>query len=297
MTADCDMIIGSGTHRYRFQRAWAKLPRWWSFGSNNPADMPPRTAVKGAVAANGEVYVLCRGGHPVCVFDADGNFITAWGEGLFTSFVHGLTIAPDGRVWITDTGNHTVHVHEASGQHVRTHGTANRASPTFNGEPFNMPTGVAFHPNGDIYVSDGYANRRVHRFAADGTLKHSWGGPGDGPGQFALVHFIAIDAAGQVYIADRENQRIQLFDAEGGFVADWRGFDMPSDLAIGRDQIYVGGRDGLSIWTHDRQLVVRWGADEPYAGAFNIHGIWIDATENIYLAHFDRAVSKLTRLP
>jgi streptogramin lyase len=291
------VTIGSGAHRYRFERAWAKLPRGWSFGNADPAARPPRTALKGAVAANGDVFVVSRSAHPVCVFDPAGNFVTSWGEGLYSDFVHALAIAPDGTVFVTDSGLHAIFHHQPDGTPIRTYGTPGMPSPTLYGNPFNMPTHIAFHPNGDAYVSDGYGNRRVHRFGADGTHKMSWGEPGEGPGQFALVHFIAIDAAGTIYIADRENQRIQLFDEGGTWLADWRGFDMPSDLAIGRQAIYVGGRDGLSIWTHGREEIVRWAADEPYPGAFNIHGIWLDANENIYLAHFDKAVSKLTRLP
>ncbi len=113
-----------------------------------------------------------------------------------------------------------------------------------------------------------------------------------------VTPIIAIAPQGTIHITDREIDRIQLFDEAGTWLADWRGdFDMPSDLAIGRNAIYVGGRDGLSIWTRDRQPIIRWAADEPYPGAFNIHGIWLDADENIFLAHFDQAVSKLTRLP
>jgi DNA-binding beta-propeller fold protein YncE len=252
--------------------------------------------VKGAVATNGDVYVLSRSAHPVCVFDATGQFVTSWGEAAFSVFVHGLSIAPDQTVWVTDAGTHMVSVHEPCGKLVRSLGARDMPTPTLYGKPFNMPTGTAFASNGDIYVADGYGNRRVHRFAADGALLNSWGEPGTGPGQFAIVHFIAIDDRDQVYIADRENHRIQVFDNEGAFMAEWTGFDMPSDLAFGRDAIYVGGRDGLSIWTCNRELVIRWHADEPAAGTFNIHGIWLDAEENIYLAHFDRAVSKLTRL-
>ena len=288
--------LGTGAHRYRYERNWAKLPRGWSFGSANPADRPPRTALKGAVAANGEVYVVSRSAPPVMVFSPDGNFITAWGEGRFSDFVHAIAIAPDGTVYITDSGLHAIFHHQPDGTLLRTLGTPGMPSPTWQGNPFNMPTHIAFHPNGDAYVSDGYGNKRVHRFAMDGTLKHSWGSPGEGPGQFSLVHFIAIDAAGTIYITDREIDRIQLFDPDGTWLADWHGFDKPSDLAIGRDAIYVGGRDGLSIWTHDRQEIIRWAADAPYQGAFNIHGIWLDAGENIYLAHFDQAVSKLTRI-
>jgi hypothetical protein len=86
-----DLFIGSGDYRYRFQRDWAKPPRWWNFGIANLAG-PPRTSVKGAAAANGDIYVLSRSAHPVMVFDAEGRFVTSWGEGEFSNFVHGLTI-------------------------------------------------------------------------------------------------------------------------------------------------------------------------------------------------------------
>jgi sugar lactone lactonase YvrE len=290
-----DPIIGTGAYRYRFQREWARLPRWWNFGDAQLPG-PPRTSVKGAVAANGEVYVLCRAAHPVLVFDTEGSFITSWGEGRFSSFVHGMTIDRAGRVWITDTGLHTVTEHEPDGTLLRTLGTSGECSPTLYGKPFNMPTGVAFGSAGDIFVSDGYGNRRVHRFAPTGELKHSWGEPGDGPGQFALVHFITADAGGQLYVCDRENHRIQLFAPSGEVLAVWTGFTMPSDLAFGREAIYVAGADGVSIWTNDRRRLAQFGPDEPHNGAFNVHGIWLDADENIYLAQFDRAVSKLSRV-
>jgi streptogramin lyase len=289
-------VIGRGAHRYRFERNWAKLPRGWMFRDADPNAQPPRIPSKGAVAANGEVFVLSRSAHPVIVFDPDGNFVTSWGEGQFSTFVHGLSIAPDGHVWIVDSGWHIVTEHAPSGEVLRTLGRHNFPAPTFYGGPFNMPTAAAFASNGDVYVSDGYGNRRVHRFSAGGELLHSWGEPGDGPGQFAIVHFVAIDERDQVWIADRDNHRIQVFDAAGTFRLEWKEFRMPSDLAFGKDRIYVGGEDGLSIWTRERKLVVRWDRDDPYNGAFHIHGIWLDAAENIYLAQFDHMVSKLTRL-
>jgi sugar lactone lactonase YvrE len=290
-----DTIIGTGSYRYRFQRDWAKLPRWWSFGEAIE-NGPPGTSVKGAVAANGDVYVLCRGAHPVLVFDAAGKFVTSWGEGRFSNFVHGLTIDPAGKIWITDTGVHTVTQHEPDGTLLRTLGVRGAASPTLNGKPFNMPTGVAFVSTGDFFVSDGYGNRRVHCYSPDGALKHSWGEPGNGPGQFALVHFITANANDQLYVCDRENHRIQIFAVTGECLAQWTGFTMPSDLAFGREAIYVAGADGVSIWTKDRRNLAHFRADEPFAGAFNVHGIWLDADENIYLAQFDRAVSKLSRM-
>jgi sugar lactone lactonase YvrE len=289
-----DPIVGTGTYTYRFQRNWAKLPRWWNFGEANLPG-PPRTSVKGAVAASGDIYVLCRGAHPVLVFDAEGRFVTSWGEGQFSNFVHGLTIDPAGRVWIADSGQHIVSEHEPDGTLVRILGMRGAAAPTLYGKPFNMPTGVAFTSAGDIFVSDGYGNRRVHRFSSDGELRHSWGEPGDQPGQFALVHFIAADADDRLYVCDRENHRIQIFATSGDVLAQWTGFTMPSDLAFGGEAIYVAAADGLSIWTRDRHKLVHCLRDEPFAGAFNAHGIWLDADENIYLAQFDRAVSKLTR--
>jgi uncharacterized protein (DUF924 family) len=292
--ADQDHEIGSGDYRYRFRRNWAKPPRWWNFGEVGQSG-PPQTCVKGAVAANGDVYVLSRAAHPVMVFDAEGRFVSSWGEGEFSSFVHGMTIDPAGHVWITDTGVHTVTQHTPDGKKLRTLGSPGAASPTLYGKPFNMPTGVAIASTGELFVSDGYGNRRVHCFSSEGELKHSWGEPGDGPGQFALVHFITADAEDQLYVCDRENHRIQIFTTTGELLAIWTGFVMPSDLAFGREVIYVAGADGVSIWTKDRRKLVHLGRDEPFDGAFNVHGIWLDADENIYLAQFDRAVSKLTR--
>jgi streptogramin lyase len=288
-------IIGEGSWRYDFKRDWAALPRWWNLGETGHAG-PPRTSVQGAVAASGDVYVLARATHPVMVFDANGGFISSWGEGKFSAFVHGLSIDREGKVWIADSGLHTVTQHEPDGTLLRTLGTPNAAAPTFYGQPFNMPTGTAFTSDGDVFVSDGYGNRRVHRFASDGTLKKSWGEHGTGPGQFVLVHFIVADWNDRLFVCDRDNHRIQIFSPEGETLAEWTGFKMPSDLAFGREVIYVAGADGLSIWTPERRLIARFDPDVSGQGSLNIHGIWIDADENIYLAQFDRAVSKLTRV-
>ncbi len=291
-----DPIIAAGTHRYGFRRDWARLPRWWGFGTDAPGPRPPQTAVQGAVAANGDVYVLARAPHPVTVFDGAGNFVSSWGEGRFTPFVHGIRIAPDGAIWITDAGNHTLTEHTPDGRVLRVLGTPDFPAPTLAGNPFNMPTGVAFASNGDLYVSDGYGNRRVHCFAPDLARRHSWGGPGTGPGEFALVHYIEIDAKDRIYICDRENQRIQIFDLAGSHLADWTGFLAPSDLAFGADSIVVGAQDGLTIWSLDRALLAQFPRDVAGADSLNIHGVWLDAAENIYLAMFDRTVSKLTRI-
>jgi hypothetical protein len=110
------------------------------------------------------------------------------------------------------------------------------------------------------------------------------------------VHFIAADQRDRLYVCDRDNHRIQLFSPDGETLAVWTGFKMPSDLAFGQEVIYVAGGDGLSIWTPDQRLVRRFDPDVAGKGSLNVHGIWIDAAENIYLAQFDRTVSKLTRV-
>ena len=103
-----------------------------------------------------------------------------------------------------------------------------------HGEPFNSPTGIAIGPNGKIYVSDGYGNRRIHRFAADGTYETAWGIPGGGPGEFALVHNVGVDENGRVYGCDRENNRIQIFDGDGNFITEWTDMSAPGDIHFPR---------------------------------------------------------------
>ena len=251
--------------------------------------------MKGAVAANGDVYVLCRAAHPVLVFDAEGRFVSSWGEGQFSSFVHGLTIDPAGQHLDRRSGLHTVTEHKADGTLLRTLGMRGAAAPTLYGKPFNMPTGVAFASTGEIFVSDGYGNRRVHCFSSDGELKHSWGEPGDGPGQFALVHFITADAEDRLYVCDRENHRIQIFTTTGEVLAAVDGFRYAERSRV-RPRGDLRRRCGrrFDLDKGPRKLV-QFGRDEPFTGAFNVHGIWLDADENIYLAQFDRAVSKLSR--
>ena len=189
-------IIGEGSWRYDFQRDWANLPRWWNLGETGHAG-PPRTSVQGAVAANGDVYVLCRAAHPVLVFDAERQVRLILGRGQVFRI---RAWAVDRPAWQNlDRRCRPAHRHPArAGRQVAAdarHPNASRAA-TFYGQPFNMPTGTAFTSDGDVFVSDGYGNRRVHRFGPDGTLKNSWGEHGTGPGQFVLVHFIARRPAG-----------------------------------------------------------------------------------------------------
>ena len=199
---------------------WERLPEEWSF-----------TEVAGvAVDSHDRVYVFCRGEHPLIVFDKDGRFLDAWGEGMFPR-PHGIFIDHADRVHLVDCGDHTIRTFTTGGTLLRTIGESGECSDTgfvpevspvqYAGGPFNQVTNVAVLRDGSMYVADGYGNARVHRFDAEGNLEFSWGEPGSAPGQFNLPHGIAVDSAGTVYVADRENSRIQLFSPEGEYLRSW----------------------------------------------------------------------------
>ena len=159
---------------------------------------------------------------------------------------HGITIGPDDSVYCTDDCGHTVRKFSSDGKLLFTLGTHGKPSDTgatsidfrtitHAGPPFHYPTNLAIAPSGELYVTDGYGNARVHVFAPDGRLLFSWGEPGGGPGQFRVPHGIAVNRSGVVYVVDRENSRIQLFTPKGEFISEWTDLARPSQLFIDRD--------------------------------------------------------------
>jgi DNA-binding beta-propeller fold protein YncE len=291
--------------------------------------LPPEHAhrdVSGvAVDANDRVYLLTRHATRVLVYERDGRFVTAWGEGIFTDRTHGLRFAPDGCLYTVDDGDHTVRRFTPQGQLLMTLGTPGVASDTgyderhwgkntyegcrsitHGGPPFNKPTGVAIAPNGDLYVSDGYANARVHRFSSEGRLIQSWGEPGTGPGQFNLPHGIWVAPDGRVLVADRENERVQHFSPDGRFLEQWTDVQRPTDVYMDREGlVYVselGWRKGdhsfargvmeeakpgrMSVFDMAGKLQARWGGpDVAAAGNFCApHGVCVDSHGDLYVA-------------
>ena len=212
-------ILGSGDHRYRVVENWAKLPNAWTLTD----------VASVAVDSKDRVYVFNRGDHPMIVFDRDGNFIKSWGEGLFGR-AHGLHIDAHDHLYCTDDGDHTVRKCSVDGKVLMTIGIPNKPAPFMSGEPFHRCTHTALSPKGEIYVSDGYGNARVHKYTPDGKLIKSWGEPGSDPGQFNIVHNISTDADGWVYVADRENHRVQVFDGNGKYEAQWNNLHRPCAL-------------------------------------------------------------------
>ncbi|CCD85243.1 conserved hypothetical protein [Bradyrhizobium sp. ORS 285] len=211
--------LGTGDYTYRVVKHWAKLPEGWALTD----------VASVAVDSKDRVYAFNRGAHPMIVFDRDGNFLRSWGEGLF-SRAHGLSIDADDNLYCTDDGDHTVRKCSVDGKVLLTIGLPERPTPFMSGEPFNRCTHTALSPSGEIYVSDGYGNARVHKYTAEGKLIRSWGEPGSDPGQFNIVHNIATDADGFVYVADRENHRVQIFDGEGRYETQWNNLHRPCAL-------------------------------------------------------------------
>lgn len=267
-------VFGSGEFRYEVVDNWAKRPKYWSFAD-----------VAGVgVDSQDRVYVFNRSPHPVMVFDKEGNFIRSWGEGIF-SRPHGAFIDQTDSIWCTDDADHIVRKFDTNGNLLLTIGTSGFRSDTgYDGKnlnsikragpPFNRPTKAVIAPSGELYVSDGYGNARIHKFSQEGKHLLSWGEPGSGPAQFALPHCVVVDKQGRVYVADRENRRIQVFNKDGESIAIWAGLERPTDMVIVNDKyLFVAELNHrVSIWDLSGNVLVHWGGQE---GASNDAGLFM----------------------
>jgi DNA-binding beta-propeller fold protein YncE len=287
------VILGSGEYRYRVVEDWAKLPGGWEF----------RDVAAVAVNSTDTVYVFSRGDHPMMVFDREGNFLRSWGEDLFTR-AHGIHVGPDDALYCTDDGDHTVRKCTSDGKVLMEIGIPGTPAPFMSGEPFHRCTHTALSPDGHLFVSDGYGNARVHKYSPDGKLVHSWGEPGADAGQFNIVHNIVADDEGWIYVADRENHRVQVFDTNGKYETQWKNLHRPCGLfmprgkcphcfigelgpgmAINRGVPNLGPR--LSIVTNEGELVARLGGEDgpgQEPGKFLApHGLAVDSRGDIYV--------------
>jgi DNA-binding beta-propeller fold protein YncE len=152
--------------------------------------------------------------------------------------------------------------------------------------PFHRPSDVAIAPTGEIYISDGYGNARIHRFDADGALKRSWGAPGkSAPSEFHVPHGVWVHIDGRVLVADRENNRIQIFSPEGGFLTQWTDLARPCDIYIDQDEVvYVPELDGLiTLLTLDGQVLTRWTSPTTTGEGDGGHAVWVDSHGDIYI--------------
>ena len=284
--------VRSGEYTYELIESWAKLPAGMTF----------KECPGVAVDSRDNVYVLTRGEQPIIVLDKDGNYIRSFGKGLFSDDrTHGLYIAQDDSVMVADDGIHTIQKLNSEGEKIMEIGERNHPAPKWSGQPFNRPTSAAIMPsNGDVYVSDGYGNSRIHVYTGSGEYKFSWGSPGIDAGQFIRPHNIAVDADDKVYVVDREAHRIQIFDAKGNFISMWNNIHRPDSMVLWKDHIYVGELNGMAgvddapglghrvtVYDLNGNRVSMFGSQEEGEGPGQFiapHGIAVDSKGDVYVA-------------
>jgi hypothetical protein len=286
--------VGGGQYVFDVVEDWARLPQGWTFQEVSGVGVDQRD----------RVYVFSRGKHPLIIFDREGNFVGSWGEGVFTR-PHAVTMGPDDTIYLTDDGDHTVRKCTLDGKVLLTIGVPGTPAPLRSGQPFNRPTHVAIAQDGSLFISDGYGNSRIHKFSPDGKLLFSWGESGTDPGQFNLPHNICLDKAGNLYVADRENHRVQVFDQKGRFQTQWNNLFRACGLYIDHrdaagERVYVGelgpslpvsqGFPNLGsrvgVYTLDNRLLARLGDELPGTGLHQFlapHSIAVDSFGDVYV--------------
>ncbi|MCC6675338.1 MAG: hypothetical protein IT339_09095 [Thermomicrobiales bacterium] len=253
-----------------------------------------------ATDSAGNVFVLSRTPNGVMHrFAPDGRWLGDWDVRFLAP--HGLWVAPDDRVFVTDTEDHTVFIFDREGTLLQTIGTPGQRGGS--GLPFDMPTRAVQGLSGDIYVSDGYGQNWVHRFAPDGTHITSWGGDGSEPGKFQTPHSLWVDDDERVYVVDRANGRVQVFDNVGTVLAVWEGFCFPHDIFQTAQGTFIvtdcATRDDDSRPYHEqmpRQPLIELTADGERIGASGLsgagagefvdcpHSIWIGPGGEVYVS-------------
>lgn len=288
--------VGSGKYTYEVIQDWARLPAGMSFGNVSSV----------ATDSQDRVYAYHRAEPPVVVFDRDGNYLSSWGYAEYAN-PHGILIAND-IVYLTDREANIAMKCTLEGERLLTIGEVGAYSDTgceVAGEvcpraagPFNFLTEMTPAPNGDLYVSDGYRNARVHRFSAAGQLLSSWGQPGKGgPNEFHLPHSLIAGQDGRIYLCDRENSRVQVFSPEGEYLTMWTDMQRPLDISQDGEGVFYtserpenGKPPQISILDGEGQVLERF----PSRSA---HGSWVDAHGDLYLAlTAEKSIDKLVRV-
>ena len=254
---------------------WPQLPEGYKLGQVSAV----------APDGHGEVFLFHRGEHPILVFNREGKFLRSFGDGLINK-AHGLRFDAKGNAWITDVGNHTVRKFSHDGKLLLTLGQEGKPGET--PDQFNMPADIAFGPHGELFVADGYGNSRVVKFSSEGKFIKAWGKKGTGDGEFDTVHAVVVDADGTVFVGDRENNRIQIFDADGNFKGKWTECGAPFGLFLDAHHHRFLVADGrahqcLVLDPHGKVLET-WGSQGPGPGQFDLpHSVSMDTDGAVYV--------------
>jgi DNA-binding beta-propeller fold protein YncE len=272
-----------------------------------------------AATTRGNILVLHRGAQPIMEFEPSGKFVRGWGDGMFSEgkvvFVpvpnrspsrsnfsavygpagctscgaHSVRVDPQGNIWLVDAPGQVVYKMDPQGKDVLM--LLGQKGVTGTGHnSFNLPTDVAFAPNGDIYVSDGYGSARVVKFSRDGKYLLEFGKRGMGPGEFGLPHNVVVDSQGRVYVTDRDHSRVEVFDSNGKFLNEWKTNGGVSTLFMTKDQqIWVGG----VLTDLDGKVLGR--LPFPEGGSNSGHGTVVTASGDIYLAQLSGRIDKYVK--
>lgn len=207
--------------------------------------IPPRTGWEidfvssAAIANDGTIYLFQRGlkAQPILAVDRLGKILREWGEGLF-EIPHSIRIDPEGNVWAVDAKSSNVYQFTPQGKQLLKIEVGGQPAAKRGG--FGGTTDIAFGPGGRIFIADGYGNARVLEYTKEGKRVREWGKAGKGPGEFNLPHGIAVGPGGVVYVADRENGRVQLFDLEGKFLREWPGTGKTFSITYANGAVWIG---------------------------------------------------------
>jgi DNA-binding beta-propeller fold protein YncE len=251
----------------------------------NWAQLPAGTTEWGEVAgtdvdAKGNVYAFLRDPTPrVLVFDDHGKYVKTFGEGAFTS-PHNLRVLRDGNVWLADRRMQQVFKYDVGGTLLWSLGKKDVIGDEESRDAFHNVADVALAPNGDIFVADGEGgNNRIVKFSKDGTFIKYWGHKGAGQGQFDTPHCISMDGKGHIWVCDRNNKRIQVFDQDGTFLSEMKQFGPPVSIGFSKDDrafVAVSPGNQVVIGTLDGKIL------ETIDGFNNPHGIAVDASGNTF---------------
>jgi len=269
-----------------------------------------------SVDAQGHVLVLHRGAYPILEFESNGKLVRSWGDRIFSEGrvgpiamndrvagravfsavygppgcvacgAHAIRVDPEHNIWVIDAPGHVIYKMNSEGKTIMQLGKKGEAGAGHN--TFNLPTDVAFAPDGCFYVSDGYAGSRVVKFSHDGKYLLEWGTRGSGPGQFELPHNVVVDAQGKVYVSDRETKRIEIFDSTGHFLDQWPTIEGVSGLFMTKDQQIWAGAVLLNL---KGEVLGRL----PNGSGSSGHAVAASDSGEVYLALLNGRVQKFVK--